>query len=1047
MGRYDEFYEARALVKEVIEADLVGPVEQNEVLRESPLSYYVAGKLYPQGMDDTSMDEDGGSEVDDLEDSYETPLTMSSQRRQSSLGMTFAVRPDTESLRIAVEYATYDPLDEDEARDLGYSEKFLDNDSASRVVTYLQRRPFSDEVVWSLRQGSARVPVGVGAHLDVRMQPVAGVDVVLITVTLINVSSSASRALENATRALFQCGIRVALNGGGEFLPADMGKPSSADSEVAELEMLYRHARVFALGHGSAVDWDHEGDSPSWVKTVALPFFEVRQMRPRELPALECLSMKHLAHASVDRLSHDLGSLVDSYEAWIGEQAVAAESLSDDFQAIAVKNIERCRRCAARMREGISTLASENLPLHAFRLANEAMLLQRLRSQRSKGNDLTEDDIHWYPFQLGFLLMEIAPIAHPSDPERDIADLLWFPTGGGKTEAYLGVAAYTMFLRRLKNPDDGGVAVIMRYTLRLLTMQQFERATALIAACEILRKEHGLGGDKFSIGMYVGQSLTPNTLKEAGELLSYAQSGKVISEGNPDPLQVRRCPWCGRPLSPGDYEVVESEARMYSRCPDEKCEFHHGDGIPAHVVDEDIYAHPPTFIVATVDKFAQVPLKEDAASLLGVGKNYSPPELIIQDELHLISGPLGTMVGLYETAICRLCTKDGIRPKIITSTATARSSRDQQLSLYGADSFQFPPQGLDLRDSFFAIEANPSEKPSRLYMGVMGPDAAITGVSVRASAALLFATRYLETCDFSEDVVDSFWTIVEYFNTLRELGGSLTSLLDSVQAQFSFLVSTKFKDRYPLREPTGKFDHILELTSRRSSADITSAFSDLEIKHAKDDNGDSVDFVLATNMLSVGVDIGRLGTMIVYGQPKMNSEYVQATSRVGRSTPGLVITLLDPKRSRDRSHYEQFISFHQALYKIVESSTLTPFSDRARDRGLHTLFVTLIRYTVPGLQANDGAADFRADMDGVDSVKNFITDYVQRIDPSEVGAVRRELEYIAEEWEKKAVTGLCYYNSGNPTKSLFKNDLDDDRFRAMHSMRSVEPSAGLFLLR
>lgn len=1043
MGNFAEYYKARDVVEDILRRDLIGPVSEDEALSESPLSYYAAGKLYPQGMDDDSELDQEGSEADSLEDSYDSPMVLSSQRRQASMGLTFVLAGKSPAVDVDIEFAKYTPLSEEEATARGLKEKFLASSTASRTATYLQRTPFSKSFAWFATDGPVRLDLGDGVLADVRPRQMRGSESLHMAVSIINASKASEEKLENAARAMFQVKMTIRSSGKGCFFaPTNSSQKVSVDKELAELEMLYWHSRPYANGHGCAADWDRSGERPTWITTEALPAYEVLQMKPRELADSARFSMKRLSESPVAQLQADLNSFVDEYEAWIEERRRELGELPDGYREIGEKNIGNCEMCASRMRDAVAILGEGGHPLKALRLANKAMLLQRQNTLKARGIDASPDSIIWYPFQLGFLLMQVKSFADPDGEERRIADLLWFPTGGGKTEAYLGVAAYAIFLRRLTNPDDAGVAVIMRYTLRLLTLQQFERASALIAACDHLRREEGLGGEQISIGMYVGKDLTPNRLDDAADAIRKAQEGKMPGEGKADPFQVRKCPWCGANLHPEDYKIDKESSRMHSRCPNVECEYH--SGIPAYVVDEDLYEHLATFIVATVDKFAQVPLQEKAARMLGVGTDNLAPSLIIQDELHLISGPLGTMVGAYETAIEKLCSPDGTPPKVLTSTATAKSSDRQQLSLYGRKSFQFPPQCIDLRDSFFAVEASPDEKPGRRYLGIMGADAAITTVATRAMAALLFATRYLEEAGFSEDVVDSFWTLVEYFNTLRELGGSLTSLHDTVQNLFSFLASTKFKDIYPGVDPDVRYSHVLELTSRRSSAEITRSFQDLECKHRKDDGGDSIDFVMATNMLSVGVDVGRLNVMAVYGQPKMSSEYIQATSRVGRATPGLVVSLLNPKRSRDRSHYEQFVGFHQALYKHVESSTLTPFSDRARDRSLHTIFVTLCRYTLPDMAANEAADHFKVSLPGVEEIKSDIVDYVRAVEPEEADAAARELDEIAEEWESRTGNGLTYFTMRHPEKSLYKSDLEDDRFRVMNSMRSVEPSANLF---
>ena len=568
----------------------------------------------------------------------------------------------------------------------------------------------------------------------------------------------------------------------------------------------------------------------------------------------------------------------------------------------------------------------------------------------------------------------------------------------------------------------------------------------MVASCEQIRLQEGLGGEEISIGLWVGGSLTPNNIDEAYESLLSLKSGVSLDAGKPNPVQITVCPWCGTKLSADDYEVDKASARMHIHCPNEDCAYHHGPGLPLHIVDDSVYQHTPTFIVATVDKFAQVPKRAESSRLFGIGLDTKPPELIIQDELHLISGPLGTMVGLYESAISRLCTRDGIAPKVIASTATVRNAEEQIRALYAEGHEQFPPQGIEMSDSFFAVEASPEMRPTRLYLGMMGVGTTQTSSLIRLLATLLFATGYLEAEGFSDEVVDAYWTIVGYFCTLRELGGALTATLDRVQTQFAYLADSKFAKQYPGVNPKEQHNRVLELTSRKNNSEIVDAIHALEAQYDSNDRFDAYSFVLATNMISVGVDVARLGTMVVNSQPKSNSEYIQATSRVGRRNPGLVITLLNSFRSRDRSHYEQFLRFHNALYKSVESTSVTPFSDRARDRALHTVFVMLCRYLIDGLAKNESASEFKRSLNGVDDVIDYIVSRVRKVDAMEVADVAEELEQIAHEWEERARLGnLVYWDYHDHYKSLLKPDLDEDRFRAMNSMRNVEPSSNVYL--
>ena len=699
-------------------------------------------------------------------------------------------------------------------------------------------------------------------------------------------------------------------------------------------------------------------------------------------------------------------------------------------------------------------MKTDSTAFKAFQLANEAMFMQRRQTILKAGKNFDENSVRWYPFQLAFILQELTSFIEPNGhsgqkvSERQIVDLLWFPTGGGKTESYLGITAFVIFLRRLRNSSADGVTAFMRYTLRLLTLQQFERASILIFACELLRQKYNLSGSEISIGLWVGGGLTPNELKEARNALNKLQQGAEISTEDVNPYQIRVCPWCGEKLNVDDYSVKISDTRMVIKCHNKYCDFHNSvNGLPMHIIDEAIYKYLPTFIVATIDKFAQIPLNDKPAALFGITSNKKPPELIVQDELHLISGPLGTITGIYEAAITKLCERDGIGAKVIASTATIRNASNQILNLYGRTFSQFPPQGLSAKDSFFAVQSTLEERPARLYLGVMGIGTTATTTMIRVYGALLFATRYLAALKFTDEVVDNFWTIIGYFNSLRELGGACTQIVDDIQSRFSYLAKTKFIKKYPGVNTDDTYDHFEELTSRMSNTEITDIIQDrLKRSFNSSNHKDVYDFVLASNMISVGVDVGRLGLMVVAGQPKTNSEYIQATSRVGRDNPGLVVTLYNASRSRDRSHYEQFLKYHSALYRYVEATSLTPFSDRARDRGLQALYVSLCRYLIKNLRQNEQAVKFNSEAPEVKEIEKIILDYVKKIDPLEINATKNEIHELAEIWNELAVNNLIYKSYNKDDKMLIKSDIENDRFSMMNSMRSVDGQAGIYLL-
>lgn len=1031
---YDEYYKARDIVVDILEKDLVGPVEEDEIIQGFPTSYYIMGKLYPRRSAGGEAEQQEMSLLEGSEEPMDSPISLSNQFEPSSMGLTFAVK-GAARLSIRFDFATYEEVN-------GTS---VEHDGREETLRF-QRQPHSHELVVETSSGMQHFLLGSQAEAYVLVRNTMSDGSRAITVSLSNREEAERTRLKNASLTLFQPRVLITLLGDGSFADIDWRQKLSRDPELAELELLYRGAGCFAQGHGCSVDWDLSNSSPTWISTSVMPKCNLNQMMPRPADGSKIFKMSYLVDAKRSEIVEQLHAFVREYGDWIDGIAQRASALELQYKDAACRNISRCSDVLRRLSSAVNLLASDDDVFRAFRLANKAMLLQWERAYAKNRRRFERDAMSWYPFQLAFILQEMQSFAHPESDDRDVADLLWFPTGGGKTEAYLGIAAFCIFLRRLKNEGASGVTVIMRYTLRLLTIQQFERASTMVAACEQVRRAEGLGGSEISIGLWVGGSLTPNRIDEAYESLMNLQNGVALDAGKANPVQVTTCPWCGAMLTPDDYELDTKASRMYIRCPNDACAYHEGPGLPLHVVDECIYEHMPTFIVATVDKFAQVPKKQETSRLFGIGVDVPPPELIIQDELHLISGPLGTMVGLYESAIERLCTHDGIRPKIVASTATVRNADEQIRALYAEGHAQFPPQGIDMKDSFFAVEASPDSRPSRLYLGVMGIGTTQTTALIRILASMLFATRYLEASGFSNDVVDAYWTIVGYFCTLRELGGALTATLDHVQTRFAYLADTKFAKHYPGVNSKEQHNRVLELTSRKNNSEIVDAIHALESQYSAADRFDAYSFVLATNMISVGVDVSRLGTMVVNSQPKSNSEYIQATSRVGRRNPGLVVTALNGSRSRDRSHYEQFLRFHRALYKAVESTSVTPFSDRARDRALHTTFVMLCRYLIEGLKDNGAASNFRSDMPGVSEIVGYILGRVRKVDASEVRDVEDELWQIADEWEERAELGnLVYWDDHNKHRSLLKPDLEEDRFRAMNSMRNVEPSSNVYV--
>ncbi|MBP2666535.1 MAG: helicase, partial [Firmicutes bacterium] len=574
--------------------------------------------------------------------------------------------------------------------------------------------------------------------------------------------------------------------------------------------------------------------------------------------------------------------------------------------------------------------------------------------------------------------------------------------------------------------------ILMRYTLRLLTAQQFQRAGTLICACEQIRKDNlaELGKSPITIGLWIGQAATPNNIADAFSHLD----ALVVGREDKNPFQVLTCPWCGTKLvvdkQRGNWGYKRGTPKQFLiHCTEKSCAF--SKALPILVVDEDIYNTPPTLLFGTVDKFAMLPWKTDVSRIFAMdhGNLSLSPELIIQDELHLISGPLGSVVGLYETAIDALCSAKGVKPKIIASTATIRRAGDQIKAVYARKVSQFPSPGIDAGDSFFAREAGLDELPGRLYVGVMAAGKTMTTTQIRLMSGLL---QYTHEMQYPPEIRDKYWTLVGYFNTIRELGKCATFVDDDIKEQVKRIASRrKCHPRLMYQSE--------ELYSMKSAEEIPVILEKMAIPFP---DKAVIDVLLASNMISVGVDINRLGLMVVVGQPKTTGEYIQATSRVGRKFPGLILTIFDGARARDRSHYERFTAYHNAFYRYVEPTSVTPFAGPARDRALKAVLVSLIRHWT-GLSKDNAAGSFQKNMAGVDAVRDYILDRVAVVMPEELQGTKKDIDEAFDSWQAicNALPELQY--AGSDKHLLYTAGRRGRYWPLLKSMRSVDVECNL----
>ncbi|MBA4860435.1 DNA helicase [Streptomyces sp. PSKA54] len=1045
------------------------PEDRAEVLtQDAPIDRYLTGVLYPRPVDDKAKErmadderEQDGTDSeplrtrDNLEESGTAQeVGAAGSRRPSSMGLTFAVRPAISgAVVVAARAAVYRPTDADgkpvparraEARTTSDQQEHWRREELALPDTTVDVTTPAPDLRFDLAKG-------VALRVNVR-RPDRATKTVTLTVTLVNTHKIGERELQDAF-SLFQCGLVIrAANGSSAFV--ERPAPEVAhDPEVATSRLLHRHAPTFAVGHGCAAEWDWmpppigvTDSEPAGVPEVRSEFVPtVEVLLTDSNPEIDssALSMIGLAERPDGEVLAALEALAAGYERWIDRKNVETAGLDPAYADAADAQIRACREALERIREGIDLLRTKPDLMRAFRLANRAMAEQRARSAWVKGGRVGSpelDKAYWRPFQIAFVLLCLAGIDSPEHHDREVSDLLWFPTGGGKTEAYLGLIALTSFLRRIRlGKKGGGVTVLMRYTLRLLTLQQFERAAILLCAMERMRRdnESELGKEPFSLGMWVGRSATPNTLEEAAGRLAELHKDLDKRFATENPVQLHACPWCGTRLDARSYEVDEEAKRMHVRCPGADCDF--ARGLPVHLIDEAVYDARPTLVIATVDKFASMPWRPATAALFNrddPSDRTPPPELIIQDELHLISGPLGTLTGLYETAVDELAG----RPKVIASTATIRRAADQGRSLFDRKVRQFPPAGLDARDSWFAVETPRAEKASRRYVGLLAPGTSQSTLLIRTYATLLHRAQQAETAD---EVRDAYWSLVGYFNSLRLLSAAELQVHDDVVAYLELLAA---REETTVRS-TANYS---ELTSRVDASDIPARLKGIERKLP---DPDTVDVLLATNMIAVGVDVDRLGLMAVMGQPQTTAEYIQATSRVGRAHPGLVAVMLNATRPRDRSHYENFLHFHSALYREVESTSVTPFSARARERGLHAVIVALTRILIPAARPNEAAGQVESYEHLIrEDIKPVLLERVHAVTPEETEAVSRAFDEFVDKWlyEADLHSGLLFEpKKGRRSPSLLKSydDEAEDReaWPTLWSLRDVDAESALFM--
>lgn len=1067
------FVEPRLKLIDWVRSQLVGPTasatDGSILAGVLPTERFPCGALYPssqwgEGIDPASEDiEQVEASVNAAGESASEPASVRRYIPPSSLGFSFFIKGDRVQLQVlcgAVQYEQHERDEQGRYKNEWVRRQLISGqgqDADLETFTGPEKPIAPGE---SHRQSVRKLDDR--ARLDVLWRRFA--DGWIVTISLCNaqeISGGQTDAPSSSARAgltLFEASLRCVIDSGevGVYPRVDR---SLLDNEEQELELQYAHRHVYAIGHGCAADWTVRGDKVIELRSDSMPAVEVPQMTADTGAAGEsALSLASLAaldqtHAT---LLPELSTFVDGYADWVSDQQRSASGLLAEDQAAGNRIVARMRVAVSRMHAGLRLLSKFEQVRLAFALANRAMLDQMRQQDRVQGKPRADDAYRWRPFQLAFLLTTLEASANEDSEFRETVDLIWFPTGGGKTEAYLGLIAFQIALRRLRHSDTGGgTCVLMRYTLRLLARDQFIRAARLICALELIRREHkDLGTEPVSIGMWVGEATSPNTFERAAELLKRAGA----TDKQPA-LVLDQCPWCGHAFHAlHNYDSRPDRFRFL--CRNQACGFGASPDnfLPCNVVDEALYATPPTMLVATVDKFARLAWEERANTFFG-GASHRPPELIIQDELHLIAGALGSVAGIYEAALDTVVQCRGVYPKYIASTATIRMADQQVRRLYGRELAVFPPPGLSCDDSYFARTVPLVQRPGRLYVGYLAPMLNRQRCMAPLAASLLLAPHHLfKDNQDAKELLDAWWTQMVYHGSLKGVSNSHTAFVSDVR-DFMGLLRSGHGERAAHQESEGpetmeRSTSVAQLTSLQTAEQNSNIFA--RLKKTRTDEG-CLDAVLATNMISVGLDVARLALMTINGQPLTTAEYIQASSRVGRSdVPGLVFANYYRDQARSLSHYESFRPYHEAFYRFVEPTSVTPFTYQARTRALHAALVIVMRHAKLGCLSNDAAADMnpedariaaaierlerrcrQAATDQADEVKQHLSALVSawRFEVERCRNARRQLSYQVRDQDRGRDRLL--YNYSDQIPGLWPT---------LQSFRNVEDTALLKLL-
>lgn len=757
--------------------------------------------------------------------------------------------------------------------------------------------------------------------------------------------------------SIFESKLSISING-AEFQPYVLDY----------LKDDYKYdGNIYANGINCSI----ERISSTEIRTEHLPVFRQNKYKSQEYIEL---SFRELSDDPFPILSHILSRMENAFLSLEAEFRV--RDLTEKGKLHFQEDIDCFKLEIERFKNGIRALKSDQKVCEAFTLMNRSFL--------NSGKDYHS----WRLFQLVFVVMEVPDITRAQDAlSRNYAedvDVIYFPTGGGKTEAYLGAVVFSIFYDRLRG-KKGGVTAITRFPLRLLSLQQLQRIADIFGQAELLRRKHPVIGqtdcEPFSTGYFVGERNTPNKVYQGASGLS--EKVDRISPLNEDPTQaeklkiISKCPFCNQ----DSVEIIGDldRLRILHKCTNKDCR----EEIPVYITDEEIYRYLPTFIVSTLDKITAVSWQKLFKNIFGKPDGRCPrhgyfsgdsciykktmyhlpdpylctqtayesidlfdpiPTLIIQDELHLIRESLGSYDSHYESFLTQfaLALSNGMKkPKIIASSATISKFWLHLEQLYLRDGHQFPSAGPKLNESFYAYED--SEELSRLIAGVMPHNKTII-------FTVLDILRYLS--EIIQDIKGNpqqaldwnigFTSKEEVLETLGDyklmLSYNLAKLEgDAITQSIKTMVNPKLSE-------TG-YDEIkyARLTGDVTFSDVKDVLSAVESENPEE----KLDLISATSMISHGVDIDEMNFMVFRGMPRNTAEYIQAYSRVGRRYPGLIFIVFNHTRERDQSYYRYFNKFHEFKDILVEPVPINRWAKFSVRRTLPGIFCAAVLNYLP----------------------------------------------------------------------------------------------------